>query len=115
MAKYPDIKIEIDGPAEGYEDGVQRLLREFVAGTAPDVAYVGLNLWRVLEDRGLAQPLDGFVGGLEQGYTPALLSLGRFQDTQYALATSASTLVMYVNPTLVEKGRRLDGELSGHL
>lgn len=103
MAKYPDIKIELDGPAESYEDGVQRLLRESVAGTAPDVAYVGLNLWRVLEDRGLAQPLDGFVGGLEQGYTPALLSLGRFQGTQYALATSASTLVMYVNPTLVEK------------
>ena len=103
MAKNPDIKIVIDGPAEGYEDGVQRLLRESVAGTAPDVAYVGLNLWRVLEDRGLAQPLDSYVGGLEQGYTPALLSLGRFQNTQYALATSASTLVMYVNPTLVEQ------------
>lgn len=105
MEKHPDIKITIDGPAEGYEDGVQRLLRESVAGTTPDVAYVGLNLWRVLEDRGLAQPLDGFLGDdpLAQGYTPALLSLGRFEDTQYALATSASTLVMYVNPVLVEK------------
>ena len=54
MEKHPDIKITIDGPAEGYEVGVQRLLRESVAGTTPDVAYVGLNLWRVLEDRGLA-------------------------------------------------------------
>ncbi len=105
MAKHPYVKITIDGPADGYEDGVQRLLRESVAGTAPDVAYVGLNLWRVLEDRGLAQPLDSFIGSdaLAQGYTPALLSLGRFEDKQYALATSASTLVMYVNPTLVEK------------
>ncbi|CAN0656504.1 ABC transporter substrate-binding protein [Nitratireductor aquimarinus] len=105
MEKHPDVKITLDGAAEGYEDGVQRLLRESVAGTGPDVAYVGLNLWRVLEDRGLAQPLDGFLGDepLAQGYTPALLSLGRFQDTQYALATSASTLVMYVNPVLVEK------------
>ncbi len=105
MAQHPDIKIVLDGPAEGYEDGVQRLLREAVAGTAPDVAYVGLNLWRVLEDRGLAQPIDGFLGDdpLARGYTPALLSLGRFKDTQFALATSASTLVMYVNPTLVEK------------
>lgn len=105
MEKHPDIKVTLDGPAEGYEDGVQRLLRESVAGTAPDVAYVGLNLWRVLEDRGLAQPLDGFLGDDPgaQGYTPALLSLGRYKDTQYALATSASTLVMYVNPKLVEQ------------
>jgi len=104
MEANPDITITIDGPAEGYEDGVQRLLRETIAGTAPDVAYVGLNLWRVLEDRGVLQPLDGFLPAdpMAAGYTPALLSLGRFEDTQWALGTSASTLVMYVNPTLVE-------------
>ncbi|WP_282078809.1 hypothetical protein [Epibacterium ulvae] len=45
MEANPDVKIVIDGPAEGYADGVQRLLRENVAGTAPDVAYVGLNRW----------------------------------------------------------------------
>ncbi|WP_116085478.1 extracellular solute-binding protein [Tropicimonas sp. IMCC34011] len=105
MEQNPDIQITLDGAAEGYEDGVQRLLRESISGTGPDVAYVGLNLWRVLEDRGLAQPLDGYLGDdpLSQGYTPALLSLGQFEDTQYALATSASTLVMYVNPVLVEQ------------
>jgi multiple sugar transport system substrate-binding protein len=105
MAEHPEIKINLDGPAENYEDGVQRLLRESVAGNAPDVAYVGLNLWRVLEDRGLAQPVDVFLGEdpAAEGYTPALLSLGRFQDQQYALATSASTLVIYANPVLVEK------------
>lgn len=111
MAKNPGIRITLDGAAEGYEDGVQRLLREAVAGTAPDVAYVGLNLWRVLEDRGLTQPLDGFLGDkpAEQGYTPALLSLGRYEGEQHALATSASTLVMYVNPGLVERaGGSLD-------
>ena len=47
-----DIQITLDGAAESYEDGVQRLLRESISGTGPDVAYVGLNLWRVLEDRG---------------------------------------------------------------
>lgn len=61
MAANPDIKIILDGPAESYGDGVQRLLREAVAGTAPDVAYVGLNRWRILEDRGLTQPLDEFL------------------------------------------------------
>lgn len=105
MEKHPDIKITIDGPAESYADGVQRLLREAVAGTAPDVAYVGLNRWRILEDRGLTQPLDGFIGdkAAELGYTPALLSLGSYEGKQHALGTSASTLVMYVNPNLVEQ------------
>ena len=105
MAANPDITVVIDGPAEGYADGVQRLLRESVAGTEPDVAYVGLNRWRILEDRGLAQPLDAFLPDDPgaAGYTPALLSLGQFGDTQWALGTSASTMVMYVNPDLVER------------
>ena len=61
MEAHPDITVTLDGPAEGYDEGVQRLLRESIAGTAPDVAYVGLNRWRVLEDRGLLQPLDPFL------------------------------------------------------
>ena len=103
-AAHPEITVTLDGPAEGYEEGVQRLLREAIAGDLPDVSYVGLNLWRVLEDRGLLQPLDPFLPGDPEtaGYTPALLSLGRFEGTQWALGTSGSTLVMYVNPTLVE-------------
>ncbi|MEO1226861.1 MAG: extracellular solute-binding protein [Pseudomonadota bacterium] len=111
MEANPDITITIDGPAEGYAEGVQRLLRESVAGTAPDVAYVGLNRWRILEDRGLTQPLDAFMPEDPEaaGYTPALLSLGQFEDTQHSLGTSASTLVMYVNPDLVEQaGGSLD-------
>ncbi|MEL6766016.1 MAG: extracellular solute-binding protein [Pseudomonadota bacterium] len=105
MAANPDVTVTIDGPAESYAEGVQRLLRESVAGTLPDVAYVGLNRWRILEDRELTQPLDAFLGEdpAAAGYTPALLSLGRYQDTQHALGTSASTLVMYVNPSLVEQ------------
>lgn len=106
MEKHPDIKIEIDGPAEGYAEGVQRLLREAIAGTAPDVAYVGLNRWRILEDRGLTQPLDKFIDDAmfeKAGYTTALRSLGQYEGKQHALATSASNLVMYVNPKLVEQ------------
>ncbi|MFN4153881.1 MAG: extracellular solute-binding protein [Paracoccaceae bacterium] len=107
MTANPDVKVVIDGPAESYEDGVQRILRENVAGNLPDVAFVGLNLWRVLQARELAQPLDGFIGDAAafeaEGYTPALRSLGQFGGVQYALGTSASTLVMYVNPSLVEQ------------
>jgi multiple sugar transport system substrate-binding protein len=105
MEAHPDITVTLDGPAEGYADGVQRLLREAVAGTAPDVAYVGLNRWRILEDRGLTQPLDPFMPEDPEaaGFTPALLSLGQFEGVQHALGTSGSTLVMYVNPDLVEQ------------
>jgi len=107
MEAHPDIEIVIDGPAESYAEGVQRLLRERVAGTLPDVAYVGLNRWRILEDRGLTQPLDPFItdeAAFEAaGYTGALRSLGQYEGVQHALATSASTLVMYVNPDLVER------------
>jgi len=107
MAANPDVTVVIDGPAESYEDGVQAILRDSVAGNLPDVAFVGLNLWRVLQARDLAQPLDGFIGDAAafeaEGYTPALRSLGQFDGVQYALGTSASTLVMYVNPALVEQ------------
>ena len=106
-AANPEIDIVYDGPAEGYPEGVQRLLRESVAGTLPDLAMVGLNRWRILEDRGLTVPLDGFIGDdaawEAAGYTDALRSLGQYEGTQHALATSASTLVMYVNPELVEQ------------
>lgn len=107
MARHPDIKIEFAAPAESYADGVQRLLREAVANDLPDVAYLGLNRWRILEDRGLAVELDPFIGNpagfAAQGYTPALRSLGQYRGKQYAIAASASTLVIYVNPDLVEK------------
>lgn len=107
MEANPDVAVEIDAPAETYEDGVQRLLREAIAGTGPDIAYVGLNNWRILEDRGLLQPLDPFIGDAAAfeaaGYTPALRSLGQYESTQWALATSASTLVVYANPALLEQ------------
>jgi multiple sugar transport system substrate-binding protein len=121
MKKNPDIKIEITAPAENYAAGVQRLLREAVAKKLPDVAYLGLNRWRVLQDRGLAVELDALIGdaaGFEaKGYTPALRSLGQYKGKQYAIAASASTLVMYVNPELVAKaGGSVDafpGDLDG--
>ncbi|RFU14011.1 extracellular solute-binding protein [Rhodobacteraceae bacterium W635] len=105
-AQNPEIDIVIDGPAESYGEGVQRLLRESVAGNLPDVAFVGLNRWRILEARGLTQPLDPFMADMDAdaaGYTQALLSLGQFAGTQHSLATSASTLVAYLNPDLVSQ------------
>lgn len=113
MAANPGIKIELDAPAKTYAEGAQQLLREGVADKLPDVAYVGLNRWRILEARGLTVELDPFIGDAaayeKMGYTPALRSLGQFKGKQYAVAASASTLVIYVNPKLVEQaGGSLD-------
>ena len=113
MKQNPDIKLEIAAPAENYAAGVQRLLREAVAKKLPDVAFLGLNRWRILQDRGLAVELDPFIGDAAKfaakGYTPALRSLGQYKGKQYAIAASASTLVIYVNPELLAKaGGSLD-------
>jgi len=107
MAENPGIKIKLDAPAKTYGDGAQQLLREAVAKKLPDLAYVGLNRWRILESRGLTAGLDNLIGDPKafeaKGYTKALRSLGQYKGKQYAVAASASTLVIYVNPELVKR------------
>ena len=83
---------------------MQRLLREAVAGTLPDVALFGLNRRRILEARGLTRPLGPLMAGMDadaDGHTDALLSLGQFAGAQHALAAPASTLVACLDPDLV--------------
>lgn len=113
MAKNPDIKVVLDAPAKTYAEGAQQLLREAVAKKLPDMAFVGLNRWRILEARKLTVELDPLIGDAkkyeEMGYTKALRSLGQYKGKQYAVAAAASTLVIYVNPDLVKKaGGSLD-------
>lgn len=107
MADNPGIKIKLDAPAKTYADGAQQLLRDAVAKQLPDIAYVGLNRWRILEARGLTVDLDNLIGDAKafeaKGYTSALRSLGQYKGKQYAVAAAASTLVIYVNPELVKR------------
>jgi multiple sugar transport system substrate-binding protein len=107
MAENPGIKIKLNAPAKNYADGAQQLLRDAVANQLPDVAFVGLNRWRILEARGLTVALDDLIGDPKafeaKGYTPALRSLGQYKGKQYAVAAAASNLVIYANPELVKK------------
>lgn len=107
MAAYPGIKVKLDAPAKTYADGAQQLLRDAVANQLPDIAFVGLNRWRILEARGLTVGLDGLIGDPKvfeaKGYTPALRSLGQYKGKQYAVAAAASNLVIYANPELVKR------------
>lgn len=107
MEENPDITVSFRSPSDSYEDGVQRLLREGMADDLPDVAYVGLNRIRVLEERDLAQPLEPFIESQEafseRGFTESILSLGQVRGEQYGLAFSASTPVVYANMDLVRE------------
>jgi multiple sugar transport system substrate-binding protein len=107
MAENPGITIKLDAPAKTYAEGAQQLLRDTVANQLPDIAYVGLNRWRILEARGITVPLDGLIGDPAafeaKGYTKALRSLGQYSGEQHAIAAAASTLVIYANPKLVER------------
>ena len=107
MAQNPGIKVKLLAPAKTYAEGAQQLLREAVANQLPDMAFVGLNRWRILEARGLTVALDDLIGDPkafeEKGYTRALRSLGQYKGKQYAIAAAASTLVIYANPELVKR------------
>jgi multiple sugar transport system substrate-binding protein len=106
MAEHPDIKIEFRTPAQDYEVGIQQILRSALTNDLPDIAYIGLNQLRVLVDRELAFPLDGFAekdkGFAALGYMPSMLSLGQSGGTSYALPFAVSTPVLYVNEDLVK-------------
>lgn len=107
MAENPDVQIRFLTPAKNYEDASQQVLRGAFVGQLPDVSYQGLNLLRLLVDRGLAVPLDRFIerdgGEAKLGYQPAMLSVGRQRNALYGIPFAVSTPVLYVNADLVRK------------
>ncbi len=106
-AANPDIRINFLTAAKNYEEASQRVLRGAVVGEIPDVSYQGLNLLRLLVDRGLAVPLDRFIaedgGEAKLGYQAAMLGVGRQRNAIYGIPFAVSTPVLYVNADLVRK------------
>lgn len=107
MAANPDIKVTFRAPYESYEDATQKVMREAVTNTLPDVTYQGLNRMRVLVDRGIAQPLDGFIGAEEnvsaEGFHQAMFDIGTFNGGVYGLPFAVSLPIAYYNIDLVKK------------
>ncbi len=103
----PQYKITFRAPQPGYEEITQSILRAAVANTLPDVAYHGLNRQRIFVDRGIAQPLDGFVASDAQfrefGHAPGLLDIGKVKGKQYGIGFSLSTPIIYLNADLAAK------------
>lgn len=113
MKANPQYKVTFRAPQPGYEEITQSVLRAAVTNTLPDVAYHGLNRQRVFVDRGIAQPLEGFIAADPQfkdfGHAPGLLDVGKIKGKQYGIGFSLSTPIIYVNGDLVEKaGGKLD-------
>ena len=105
-AKHPNIKITYRAPEAGYEEIMQRNLRDAVTNSLPDVAYHGLNRQRTLEERGIPVDLKPFLDAdpetKDLGFSPTLLSLGQVGGKQTGIGFSLSTPILYYNADLVK-------------
>ncbi|MBR0656131.1 ABC transporter substrate-binding protein [Plastoroseomonas arctica] len=112
QAANPGITVRHLAPSPSYEDAVQQVLRQGVAGGLPDVSFQGLNRLRMLVERRLPVDLAPFLAAegdlAAKGWTPNLLGLGHAQGTQAGMAFASSNPVVYYNLNLV---RRAGGDV----
>lgn len=105
MTKNPTIKVNLRAPELGYEDIMQRNLRDAVTNSLPDVAFHGLNRQRTLEERQIPVDLKLFLSSdetvKELGYSASLLSLGQTGPKQTGIGFALSTPILYYNADLV--------------
>ena len=96
--------ITFQAPSVDYDEGLVSVIRQDLAGQAPDVFMVGSHLLRNLVARDMVAPLDDLMAGHDMaalGYTPAVLALTQIDGVQYALPWTSSTPVMFYNKELV--------------
>lgn len=104
---HKDIRIAFRAPYESYEEATQKVLREAITKQMPDITFQGLNRVRVLVDRGIAQPIDGYIKAdstMEaDGFHAAMYDIGTMNGKVYALPFAISLPIMYVNLDLAKK------------
>lgn len=107
MAKNPNIAITLRAPEVGYEEILQRNLRDVITNSLPDVAFHGLNRQRTLLERDIPVDLKPFMDADPEvqtlGYSPTLLSLGQVLGKQTGIGFALSTPILYFNADLVKK------------
>lgn len=105
-AQNPNIRITYRAPEEGYEQIMQRNLRDAITSSLPDVAFHGLNRQRTLLERNIPVNLKPFMDNdpktRELGFSPSLLSLGQVNGQQTGIGFAMSTPILYYNGTLVK-------------
>lgn len=106
MAANPDVRVSIQAPSTDYDEGFVSVIRQAMAGTAPDVFLVGSHLLAELVARGMVPPMDDLLDGRDMaalGYSDAALALTRVDGVQVALPWTSSTPVMFYNADLVRR------------
>ncbi|MGR3512103.1 MAG: extracellular solute-binding protein [Paracoccaceae bacterium] len=106
MAENPDVTITIQAPSTDYDEGFISVIRQSMAGTAPDIFLVGSHLLAELAARDIAQPLDDVMEGRDMaamGYTEAALALSQVDGVQLGMPWSSSTPMMFYNAELVRE------------
>jgi multiple sugar transport system substrate-binding protein len=115
MAKHPAIKVTLRAPELGYEEIMQRNLRDAVTNALPDVAFHGLNRQRTLDERRIPVDLKPFMDAdpetKELGFSPSLLSLGQVGGKQTGIGFALSTPILYYNADLVKAAGGDPGKL----
>ncbi|MDW9782437.1 extracellular solute-binding protein [Sinorhizobium meliloti] len=104
--EYPDIKVELRTPAADYDELTERLLRDSIAGTEPDVLFQGYNRFQLTVQRGLTAPLGNLLEQdnewMRANYKPTVNTLCRTGDEIFGLPYSISVPVLFYNPNLVK-------------
>ncbi|MDH4392120.1 MAG: ABC transporter substrate-binding protein [Aquabacterium sp.] len=107
MAQHPNVKVTLRAPEDGYEQIMQRNLRDAITSTLPDVAFHGLNRQRTLAERNIPVNLKPFMDAdpqvKELGFSPSLLSLGQVGGAQTGIGFALSTPILYYNTQLVKE------------
>ena len=107
MARNPTIRIVLRAPENGYEEIMQRNLRDAVTNTLPDIAFHGLNRQRTLAERRIPVDLKPFMAAddktRELGFSQSLLSLGQVGASQTGIGFALSTPILYFNANLVKE------------
>lgn len=102
----PDIEVEIIR-AGSYTETFEKLLVNIAAGTAPNISMLEQARTQALAAEGAVVPLTQYIEG-PYGFDvndlyPGLLDFVTFDGEIYALPYNVSTLVNYINMTMVEE------------
>lgn len=100
----PNVTIAFQAPAPDYDEGLISVIRQNMAGDAPDVFMVGSHLLGDLVARDLVAPLDDLIGNSDMaalGYSDEVLAFTQVDGVQYGLPWTSSTPVMFYNAELV--------------
>ncbi len=105
--RNPDVRISFRAPEEGYEELLQRHLRDAITRNLPDVGFHGLSRVRTLLERNIPADLTPFLRddpeAPDLGYSPQMLSLGQMAGGQYSIGFALSTPILYVNTDLIRR------------